>query len=81
VEAVDKDCSPKFGDICDYKIESQDQPFDISKEGKFNQIENYIPILGFIWSLTYISSLGTYVVQLIIQSSYSKFIKIVEIGH
>jgi hypothetical protein len=33
VEAVDHDCSPKFGDICEYKIESQGQPFAISKEG------------------------------------------------
>ena len=37
VEAVDRDCSPKFGDICDYQIESQGQPFAISKEGKFVQ--------------------------------------------
>lgn len=33
VEAVDEDCSPHFGDICGYDIESQGQPFTITKEG------------------------------------------------
>lgn len=33
VEAADEDCSPHFGDICGYAIESQGQPFSISKEG------------------------------------------------
>ena len=33
VEGTDDDCSPHFGDICDYQIESQGQPFSISKEG------------------------------------------------
>ena len=35
VEATDEDCSPHYGDICGYQIESQNQPFTISKEGKF----------------------------------------------
>ena len=33
VEAKDEDCSPHFGDICGYEIESKGQPFTISKEG------------------------------------------------
>ena len=35
VEATDEDCSPHYGDICGYQIESQNQPFTISKEGKY----------------------------------------------
>lgn len=50
VEAKDEDCSPHFGDICGYEIESKGQPFTISKEGiikntvplNFSQSHNYI---------------------------------------
>lgn len=35
VRAVDGDCSPQFGDICDYEIQqSENQPFVISKDGE-----------------------------------------------
>nr|XP_018917403.1 PREDICTED: calsyntenin-1 [Bemisia tabaci] len=33
VEATDRDCNPKFGDICEYKILTRDQPFSIDSEG------------------------------------------------
>ena len=31
--ATDRDCSPTFGDICQYSITSPDQPFRISESG------------------------------------------------
>ena len=31
--ATDRDCSPTFGDICQYSITSPDQPFRISQSG------------------------------------------------
>ena len=33
VDATDRDCSPKFGDICKYEILTADQPFVIDNEG------------------------------------------------
>lgn len=33
VEATDRDCTPKFGDICKYEILTTDQPFVIDNEG------------------------------------------------
>lgn len=33
VEASDRDCTPKFGDICKYEILTSDQPFVIDNEG------------------------------------------------
>jgi len=39
VEANDEDCSPHYGDICGYEIESQGQPFTISKEGVIKNTE------------------------------------------
>ena len=33
VSATDKDCSPTFGDICQYSITSPDQPFQITEAG------------------------------------------------
>ena len=33
VEATDKDCSPTFGEICQYAITSPDQPFQINQAG------------------------------------------------
>ena len=33
VTARDKDCSPTFGDICQYSITSPEQPFQISETG------------------------------------------------
>ena len=33
VTATDRDCSPTFGDICQYSITSPDQPFRISESG------------------------------------------------
>ena len=37
VDAKDEDCSPHFGDICGYEIESKGQPFTISKEGNISK--------------------------------------------
>ena len=33
VDATDRDCTPKFGDICKYEILTTDQPFAIDNEG------------------------------------------------
>lgn len=33
VEATDRDCTPKFGDVCKYEILTADQPFFIDMEG------------------------------------------------
>lgn len=33
VEATDRDCTPRFGDICKYDILNDDQPFTINNEG------------------------------------------------
>ena len=33
VSATDRDCSPTFGDICQYSITSPDQPFQITEDG------------------------------------------------
>lgn len=35
VEASDRDCTPKFGDICKYEILTSDQPFVIDNEGTY----------------------------------------------
>jgi hypothetical protein len=34
VEATDRDCTAKFGDICKYEILTLDQPFAIDSDGK-----------------------------------------------
>lgn len=34
VEATDRDCTAKFGDICKYEILTLDQPFAIDMDGK-----------------------------------------------
>ncbi|KAK7573926.1 hypothetical protein V9T40_011117 [Parthenolecanium corni] len=39
IEATDRDCSPKFGDICKYEILNGDQPFTIDNEGSIRNIE------------------------------------------
>ena len=33
VSATDRDCSPTFGDICQYTISSPDQPFQVDQHG------------------------------------------------
>ena len=33
VTATDKDCSPSFGEVCQYSITSPDQPFQITEDG------------------------------------------------
>lgn len=33
LEATDRDCTPKYGDICKYEILTADQPFSIDNEG------------------------------------------------
>lgn len=33
VEATDRDCTPKFGDVCKYEILTAEQPFYINNEG------------------------------------------------
>ena len=38
VEARDKDCSPTFGEICQYTITSPDQPFRINQAGRISNI-------------------------------------------
>lgn len=49
VEATDKDCSAKYGDICSYEIlQSDHQPFTISRDGRcYFLILMYLPILFF----------------------------------
>lgn len=39
VEASDRDCTPKFGDICKYEILTSDQPFVIDNEGAIRNTE------------------------------------------
>ncbi|XP_073992692.1 calsyntenin 1 [Rhodnius prolixus] len=39
VEASDRDCTPKFGDICKYEILTTDQPFTIDNEGTIRNTE------------------------------------------
>lgn len=39
VEASDRDCTPKFGDICKYEILTSDQPFTIDNEGAIRNTE------------------------------------------
>ena len=34
VVAEDKDCSDKYGKVCSYVLESENQPFEISNEGE-----------------------------------------------
>ena len=34
VEATDRDCTPKFGDVCKYEILTRDQPFSIDNDGE-----------------------------------------------
>lgn len=34
VEATDRDCTAKYGDICKYEILTTDQPFAIDNDGK-----------------------------------------------
>lgn len=39
VEATDRDCTPKFGDICKYEILTTEQPFTIDSEGVIRNTE------------------------------------------
>uniref|UniRef100_A0A0K8SB61 Cadherin domain-containing protein n=1 Tax=Lygus hesperus TaxID=30085 RepID=A0A0K8SB61_LYGHE len=39
VEATDRDCTPKYGDICKYEILTTDQPFTIDNEGTIRNTE------------------------------------------
>jgi len=39
VEATDRDCTAKFGDICKYEILTQDQPFVIDNDGVIRNTE------------------------------------------
>ncbi|XP_034235653.1 calsyntenin-1 isoform X1 [Thrips palmi] len=39
VEAKDRDCTPKFGDICKYEILTTEQPFTIDNEGVIRNTE------------------------------------------
>lgn len=39
VEAVDKDCTPLFGDVCKYEILNSNEPFTIDNEGSIKNIE------------------------------------------
>lgn len=33
VKATDRDCTPKYGDVCKYEILTADQPFVVDNEG------------------------------------------------
>ncbi|XP_049824303.1 calsyntenin-1 [Aethina tumida] len=39
VEATDRDCTPKFGDVCKYEILTSDQPFVIDMDGVIKNTE------------------------------------------
>lgn len=39
VEAIDKDCTPLYGDVCKYEILNKDQPFTIDNEGSITNTE------------------------------------------
>lgn len=39
VEATDRDCTPKYGDVCKYEILTADQPFLIDNEGVIRNTE------------------------------------------
>lgn len=39
VEATDRDCTPKFGDVCKYEILTSDQPFVIDMDGSIRNTE------------------------------------------
>lgn len=39
VEATDRDCTPKYGDVCKYEILTSDQPFTIDNEGAIRNTE------------------------------------------
>ncbi|XP_047103065.1 calsyntenin-1 [Schistocerca piceifrons] len=39
VEATDRDCTPKYGDVCKYEILTNDQPFTIDNEGAIRNTE------------------------------------------
>ncbi|XP_018333792.1 calsyntenin-1 [Agrilus planipennis] len=39
VEATDRDCTPKFGDVCKYEILTSDQPFVIDVDGVIRNTE------------------------------------------
>ena len=47
VEATDRDCTPKYGDVCKYEILTSDQPFTIDNEGMehvcylYGKLSNY----------------------------------------
>ena len=58
VEAFDRDCSPRFGDVCGYEIlktsasdEGSQQPFTINKDGEtFHYLPYcYLPFFILIW--------------------------------
>uniref|UniRef100_A0A1B0C0A2 Cadherin domain-containing protein n=1 Tax=Glossina palpalis gambiensis TaxID=67801 RepID=A0A1B0C0A2_9MUSC len=39
VEAIDKDCTPLYGDVCKYQLLNGDQPFSIDNEGSIKNTE------------------------------------------
>ncbi|XP_023295923.2 calsyntenin-1 [Lucilia cuprina] len=39
VEAIDKDCTPLYGDVCKYELLNKDQPFTIDNEGSIKNTE------------------------------------------
>lgn len=56
VHAIDKDCTPLYGDVCKYGILNQDQPFVIDNEGSIRNTE----ILSHNISHNYILSVVAY---------------------
>lgn len=51
VEATDRDCTPRFGDICKYDILNDDQPFTINNEGIIKYIKKNLVICCFFFFL------------------------------
>lgn len=75
VEASDRDCTPKFGDVCKYEILTADQPFVISNEGVIRNTEP----LDYERSHNYILSVVAYDCGKKMSFFYIKKIMIIEI--
>lgn len=57
VEATDRDCTPRFGDICKYDILNDEQPFTINNEG-INYYDQFI--ICMVIFLAHISFINNY---------------------
>lgn len=52
VEATDRDCTPKFGDVCKYEILTSDQPFVIDMDGVIRWV--FAKTILYLWTTTWI---------------------------